>query len=44
MNAALEKIKAQYGIKELGLIGQSGGGGLVASLIAERQDVICAVS
>lgn len=44
MNAALDKIKSQYGIKEYGLVGQSGGGGLVAALIAERQDVLCAVS
>jgi len=44
MNAALDKIKARYGIKEFGLVGQSGGGGLVAALIAERQDVLCAVS
>jgi len=44
MNAALDKIKSRYGIQEYGLIGQSGGGGLVAALIAERQDVLCAVS
>lgn len=44
MNAAIEKIKVKYGIKEFGLIGQSGGGGLVGALIAERQDIICAVS
>lgn len=44
MNAALDKIKEKYGIKDFGLIGQSGGGGLVAALIAERQDVLCAVS
>jgi pimeloyl-ACP methyl ester carboxylesterase len=44
MNAALDKIKARYGINEFGLVGQSGGGGLVAALIAERDDVICAVS
>jgi pimeloyl-ACP methyl ester carboxylesterase len=44
MNAALDKIKARYGVHEFGLVGQSGGGGLVAALIAERQDVICAVS
>ncbi|MFK4443549.1 pimeloyl-ACP methyl ester carboxylesterase [Caballeronia udeis] len=44
MNAALDKIKARHGIKEFGLVGQSGGGGLVAALIAERQDVLCAVS
>jgi len=44
INAALEKIKAKYRIEEFGLVGQSGGGGLVAALIAERQDVLCAVS
>ena len=44
MNAALDKIKSRYGIEEYGLVGQSGGGGLVAALIAERQDVLCAVS
>ena len=44
INAALDKIKSRYGIEEYGLIGQSGGGGLVGALIAERQDVLCAVS
>ncbi|WP_205962739.1 hypothetical protein [Pararobbsia silviterrae] len=44
MNAALDAIKARYRIREFGLVGQSGGGGLVAALIAERRDVICAVS
>ncbi|WP_233831712.1 alpha/beta fold hydrolase [Paraburkholderia sp. ZP32-5] len=44
MNAALDQIKAHYGIREFGLVGQSGGGGLVGALIAERQDVVCAVS
>ncbi len=44
MNAATDKVKAKYGVKEFGLIGQSGGGGLVGALIAERQDVLCAVS
>ncbi|GAB7537524.1 alpha/beta fold hydrolase [Burkholderia sp. 22PA0099] len=44
VNAALDRIKARYGIAEFGLVGQSGGGGLVASLIAERRDVRCAVS
>jgi hypothetical protein len=32
MQAAIEKIKAKYGIKELGLVGLSGGGGVVADL------------
>jgi hypothetical protein len=44
INAALDKLKSQYSIKEFGLVGQSGGGGLVGALIAERHDVICAVS
>lgn len=44
LNAALDKIKARYGIGVFGLVGQSGGGGLVAALIAERSDVLCAVS
>lgn len=42
--AAVEKIKQKYGIKEFALVGQSGGGGLVADLVAERHDVLCAVS
>ncbi len=44
VNAALDRIKARYAIDRFGLIGQSGGGGLVAALIAERHDVQCAVS
>ncbi|WP_288410512.1 hypothetical protein [uncultured Herbaspirillum sp.] len=43
VNAAIDKIKAKYGIRVFGLVGQSGGGGLVAALIAERSDVLCAV-
>ncbi|OWY27402.1 hypothetical protein [Herbaspirillum robiniae] len=43
VNAALDAIKSKYGIEEYGLVGQSGGGGLVAALIAERRDVLCAV-
>lgn len=44
MNAALGKLKTRFAIEEFGLIGQSGGGGLVGALIAERHDVLCAVS
>jgi len=44
VNAALAKIKQRYGIGELALVGQSGGGHLVASLLAEREDVTCAVT
>jgi dienelactone hydrolase len=43
VNAAIDKIKQRYNIEEFGLIGQSGGGGLVGALIAERSDVLCAV-
>ena len=44
VNAAIDKIKDKYGVKEFALVGQSGGGGIVAALIAERSDVLCAVS
>ena len=44
LNAALDQLKARYHIGQFGLAGQSGGGGLVAALIAERSDVLCAVS
>ncbi|MCP1119088.1 prolyl oligopeptidase family serine peptidase [Robbsia andropogonis] len=43
INAAIDKLKQRYEIREFGLIGQSGGGGLVGALIAERNDVLCAV-
>ena len=43
VNAAIDKIKQRFDIQELGLIGQSGGGGLVGALVAERSDVLCAV-
>lgn len=36
--------KKRYDIKEYGPVCQSGGGGLVAALIAERSEVLCAVS
>ena len=44
VDAALDQLKALYRIGRFGLAGQSGGGGLVAALIAERTDVLCAVS
>lgn len=43
VNAAIDKLKQRFHIKEVALIGQSGGGGLVGALIAERSDVLCAV-
>ncbi|GGP27098.1 hypothetical protein [Silvimonas amylolytica] len=44
VNAALDQIKRKYQIQQLGIIGQSGGGGLVGALISERQDVLCGVA
>jgi poly(3-hydroxybutyrate) depolymerase len=44
INAAIEQIKARFNVQRFALDGQSGGGGLVAALIAERSDVLCAVS
>lgn len=44
INAALNWLRDRYQVHSFGLAGQSGGGGLVASLIAERSDVLCAVS
>jgi len=43
VDAALAKIKERYAINDLALVGQSGGGHIVASLLAERDDVACAV-
>jgi hypothetical protein len=44
VNAALDQIKRKYQIKQYGIVGQSGGGGLVGALISERQDVLCGVA
>lgn len=43
MSAALDAIKARHGIQELGLVGLSGGGHTVASLLGWRSDIVCAV-
>lgn len=43
VNAALNKIKARYGVGQYVLSGQSGGGHIVASLLTMRADVGCAV-
>lgn len=43
MSAALDEIKARHGIDELGLVGLSGGGHIVASLLGWRSDIVCAV-
>ena len=43
MSAALDAIKARHGITELVLVGLSGGGHIVASLLGWRSDIVCAV-
>jgi len=44
INAAISQLKQRYNISALSIAGQSGGGGLVGALIAERSDIVCAVS
>lgn len=43
MQAALEKIKHRFGIEKFILMGQSGGGLIVAGLLTLRNDIRCAV-
>ena len=43
MSAALDEIKARHAITELVLVGLSGGGHTVASLLGWRSDIVCAV-
>lgn len=43
MQAALDAIKRKHGIEEFALVGQSGGGHTVASLLGWRRDIACAV-
>jgi hypothetical protein len=43
MSAALDEVKARHGISDLVLVGLSGGGHTVASLIGWRSDIVCAV-
>jgi dienelactone hydrolase len=43
VDAALTQLKAHFGWHRLNLVGQSGGGHLVAALIARRDDIGCAV-
>jgi dienelactone hydrolase len=43
LSAALDALKVRLSIEEFSLTGQSGGGHVVASLLAKRSDVICAV-
>jgi dienelactone hydrolase len=43
VDMALTRLKAHFGWRRINLVGQSGGGHLVAALIARRSDVGCAV-
>lgn len=43
VSAALDAIKARHAINELVLVGLSGGGHIVASLLGWRSDIVCAV-
>jgi dienelactone hydrolase len=43
VDAALSRLKQHFGWTRLNLVGQSGGGHLVAALMARRTDVDCAV-
>ena len=43
VDTALTRLKAHFGWRRLNLVGQSGGGHLVAALIARRDDIGCAV-
>jgi dienelactone hydrolase len=43
VDAALDRLKAHFGWTSLNLVGQSGGGHLVAALMARRSDIDCAV-
>ena len=44
ISAALDVLKARYGIETFAISGQSGGGHVVASLLAQRTDIGCAVA
>ncbi|HET6827418.1 MAG TPA: hypothetical protein VFH35_01980, partial [Ramlibacter sp.] len=43
VSAALDVMKARYGIEEFVIAGQSGGGHVTASLLTLRGDIVCAV-
>lgn len=43
MSAALDEIRTRHGVREFVLVGLSGGGHIVASVLGWRQDIVCAV-
>jgi len=42
--AAIDALKERYGIEEFAVSGQSGGGHLVGAVLADRDDILCAVT
>lgn len=44
MSAALDALAQRHGVREWGLVGLSGGGHIVASLLGWRSDIVCAVA
>jgi hypothetical protein len=44
MNAAVDSIKQRYGVRQIDLVGYSGGGAMAALLAARRDDVSCLVT
>jgi dienelactone hydrolase len=44
MNEAITQLKAKYHFTKITIVGQSGGGGLVGALVAERSDITCAIA
>lgn len=43
ISQALDVLKARFGIREWVVAGQSGGGHVTASLLSDRDDIVCAV-
>lgn len=43
VSAALDEIRQRHGVSEFALVGLSGGGHIVASLLGWRSDIVCAV-
>lgn len=43
ISAALDALKARYGVQEWVVTGQSGGGHVTSSLLTMRTDIVCAV-
>jgi len=43
LNAAVDAVKEKYGLKKIVVVGQSGGGHVVAQILTLRNDISCAV-